>query len=76
MKEKILQMKGLWLVTKEDKTKWVIDLDNMLFDSYDWYKKVGTLESIIEDVDWFMKNSSMRRIEKWINMIIGIKVWL
>jgi len=64
MKEKILQMKGLWLVTKEDKTKWVIDLDNMLFDSYDWYKKVGTLESIIEDVDWFMKNSSMRRIEK------------
>ena len=64
MKSKILELKGMWLVVKEDKTKWVIDLDNMLFDNYNWYKKVGTLESEIEDIDWFMKNSSIRRIEK------------
>ena len=47
MKEKILKVKGKWLITYENKSwngkkhvldKIVIDLDNMMFDDYEWYK--------------------------------------
>lgn len=36
---------GKWIVVLKDSTKWVFDIDNKLFDTYDWYKKMGTLES-------------------------------
>lgn len=64
LKDMILKRKGKWLVTKEDKTKWIIDLDDMMFDNYEWYKATGTLESELTDVSWFMKNSNMRKIKE------------
>jgi hypothetical protein len=55
--------KGKWLVTLPDKSKWVLDLDNMLFDNYKWYKEVGTLESELEDIENFKKGSWKRLIK-------------
>ena len=45
MKEKMLEQKGKWLITYNNKRwngkryvldKMVLDLDNMLFDDYEW----------------------------------------
>ena len=57
IKEMLLKTKGVWVVTLEDKSKWVIDLDNNIFDSYNWYKKEGTLESELNNIDEFLKGS-------------------
>ena len=55
--EMILKSKGMWLVTFPDKTKWVLDLDNNVFDNYEWYKVTGTLESELDSIDRFKKGS-------------------
>lgn len=63
-KEMILKQKGLWLVTLQDKSKWVLDLDNMIFDELNWYQKVGTLESELIDIDSFFKEGSWKKLER------------
>lgn len=63
-KEMILKQKGLWLVTLQDKSKWVLDLDNMIFDELSWYQKVGTLESELYDIDSFFKDGSWKKLER------------
>ena len=62
IKEMIFKSKGLWLVELFDKTKWVLDLDKMEFDSYEWYKAVGTLENELVSIDEFM-SGEWKRIE-------------
>lgn len=57
MKDMILKSKGLWLVKLSDNSKWVLDLDNNMFDNYKWYKVMGTLESELIDIDSFFKGS-------------------
>jgi hypothetical protein len=57
MKDMLLKTKGVWVVTLEDKSKWVIDLDNNMFDSYKWYRAEGTLESELNNIDEFLKGS-------------------
>ena len=63
IKELMLKSGGKWLFTLQDKSKWIIDLDNMLFDNYKWYNKVGTIESDLdmEQFDNFMKQSKTIR---------------
>lgn len=51
IREQMLKQKGKWKVVTKDKAKYVIDLDNMIFDSYDWYKQ-GQLNSEL-DIDIF-----------------------
>ena len=63
-KEKKKKQKGLWLVTLQDKSKWVLDLDNMTFDNYNWYKSCGTIECEIGDLDDFFKNGSWKKLER------------
>lgn len=56
--------KGKWIFTLDDKSKWVLDFDNMVFDNYNWYKKVGTLESELTNIDMFIKKAvSAKKIE-------------
>ena len=63
-KEMMLKQKGMWLVTTSDKSKWVIDLDNMMFDNYKWYKAMGTLESELENLDNLLKgNIQIKKIK-------------
>ena len=57
MKEKLLKSSGVWLVTLEDNSKWVLDLNNMFFDTYKWYKTMGTLETELKVIDDFLKGS-------------------
>lgn len=52
---KLLENKGLWLVTLDDKSKWVLDFDKMLYDNYEWYEATGTLESDLVDYKVFMQ---------------------
>ena len=61
----ILKSKGVWIVTFPDQTKWVIDLDNMMFDNYKWYKAVGTIESDLdnEQLDTFLKSGSWKKLK-------------
>ena len=63
IKELMLKSGGKWLFTLQDKSKCIIDLDNMLFDNYKWYNKVGTIESDLdmEQFDNFMKQSKTIR---------------
>ncbi len=63
-KEMILKQKGLWLVKLQDKSKWVLDLDTMTFDNYKWWKEIGTLESEIEDLDYWFLNASWSKLNK------------
>ena len=53
IREQMLKQKGKWKIVTKDKSKYVIDLDNMIFDSYDWYKQ-GQLNSEL-DIDTFNK---------------------
>ena len=39
---------GKWILTLNDNTKYVLDFDNNTYDSYEWYSKMGTLESNLE----------------------------
>lgn len=73
MKEKMLEQKGKWLITYNNK-KWngksyvldkmVLDLDNMLFDDYDWYKLDDMQgEADINKIDDYLKDAkSIRKI--------------
>ncbi len=73
MKEKMLEQKGKWLITYNNK-KWngksyvldkmVLDLDNMLFDDYDWYKLDDMQgEADINKIDDYLKYAkSIRKI--------------
>ena len=40
----ILKTKGTWKIIYKDNYKIVVDLDNMMFDTLEWYKAVGILE--------------------------------
>lgn len=74
MKEKILEQKGKWLITYNNK-KWngkryvldkmVLDLDNMLFDDYDWYKLCDMQgEADINKIDDYLRDAkSIKKIE-------------
>lgn len=59
--------RGIWLVTLDDNTKWVVDVDNKLMDSYKWYKAVGTLETECNEEDiqkmLFSDSKKIRRIK-------------
>jgi len=63
-KEMILKQKGLWLVKLEDKSQWVLDLDNMMFDNLNWYQVMGTLESELIDIDNFFKKGSWKKYKE------------
>lgn len=59
-KEMILKQKGKWLINHTDNYKVVIDLDNMLYDTYDWYKAYGMVEQELteEIIDELFKNTT------------------
>ena len=57
-----LSMKGIWLLTLNDNSKWVVDFDNNLFDNYKWYKAMGTLESELNWEELKREVKTMRRI--------------
>ena len=61
IKDMMLKFGGKYLFVLQDKSKWVIDLDKMIFDSFEWYDKVGTLESDLsmEILDEFFKKSKV-----------------
>lgn len=55
---------GKWLLTMNDNSKIVIDFDKKLYDSYEWYKAMGTLEyELIDEKELFKMSKSMKRIE-------------
>ena len=64
IKEMILKNKGLWYVVLKDKSKWIIDLDNNMFDNYKWYKEIGTLETDLSDeqLQIFLEDGAWSRI--------------
>lgn len=74
MKEKILERKGKWLITYNNK-KWngkryvldkmVLDLDNMLFDDYEWYKLDEMQgEADINKIDDYLRDAkSIKKIK-------------
>lgn len=61
IKDFMLKSGGKWLFILKDKSKWIIDLDKMIFDSFEWHNKVGTLESDLsmEILDSFLKESKI-----------------
>lgn len=73
LKEQIIKQKGKWLITYKKK-KWsgeryvldkmVLDLDNMLFDDYEWYKLSDMQGDItIDQIDNILKGvKSIKRI--------------
>ena len=64
-KDMILKSGGIWFVQLEDRTKWVIDIDNMMFDNWEWYKSMGTIESEINNIDdWILGNIKIRKISE------------
>lgn len=54
---------GVWLITLRDKSKWVVDMDNKIFDSYKWYKATGTLENEYNDNFKLSEIYSMKKIK-------------
>ena len=74
LKEKILKQKGKWLITYIDKIwngkryvldKMVLDLDNMLYDDYEWYK-VNDMqnEADLNKIDDYLKGArSIKRLK-------------
>ena len=63
-KEMILKQKGKWLVQLEDKSQWVLDLDEMMFDNLEWYQVMGTLESELTDIDKFFKKGNWKKYKR------------
>ena len=67
LKEKILKQKGKWLITYIDKIwngkryvldKMVLDLDNMLYDDYEWYKQNDMQnEADLNKIDDYLKGA-------------------
>ena len=63
--EMIKEQRGIWKITYRDNYKIVIDLDNMMWDEYTWYKATNELENEIVDIDSFLKNIiEYKKIEK------------
>lgn len=58
-----MMKEGKWIITLNDNTKWIVDFNNNLFDSYDWYKKVGTLES---ELNWQELKEQTKYIKRFI----------
>jgi len=56
IKDMIKKQKGKWKIKYTDNYIIVIDLDNMLWDSYRWYRATGTLEAEITNIDELLKN--------------------
>lgn len=54
--------KGKWLITLKDNSKWVLDFDNNLFDSWKWYKTYGTLENELNYEELKKDAKSIRKI--------------
>lgn len=44
IREMVMKRKGKWLINHKDNYKVVIDLDKMVYDTYDWYKTDGCLQ--------------------------------
>lgn len=74
LKEKILKQKGKWLITYIDKIwngkryvldKMVLDLDNMLYDDYEWYKQNDMQnEADLNKIDDYLKGArSIKRLK-------------
>ena len=74
LKEKILKQKGKWLITYIDKIwngkryvldKMVLDLDNMLYDDYEWYKLNDMQnEADLNKIDDYLKGArSIKRLK-------------
>lgn len=63
-KEMILKQKGLWLVQLEDKSQWILDLDEMMFDNLEWYQVMGTLDSELTNIDDFFKKGSWKKYKR------------
>lgn len=74
MKEKMLEQKGKWLITYNNKRwngkryvldKMVLDLDNMLFDDYEWYKLDEMQgEADINKIDDYLRDAkSIKKIK-------------
>lgn len=74
LKDKILKQKGKYLIIYTDKIwngkryvldKMVLDLDNMLYDSYDWYKlNEMQNEASLDKIDDYLKGAiSIRKIK-------------
>lgn len=66
IKEQMLKQKGMWLVITKDKSKYVIDLDNMIFDSYDWYIE-GQLNSTLDDNSFNSIMKCMKSVKRMID---------
>lgn len=58
IKEMMLKQKGIWLITLNDKSKWVVDLDNMMFDNYKWFKIMETTENELTYLDDLIHEAS------------------
>lgn len=58
-----MMKKGKWIITLNDNTKWIVDFDNNLFDNYNWYKKVGTLES---ELNWQELKKQIKYMKRFI----------
>lgn len=74
LKSEILKQKGKWLIIYADKIwngkryvldKMVLDLDNMLYDNYDWYKYNDMQnEASLNKIDDYLKGAiSVRKIK-------------
>lgn len=64
IKDMMLKQKGKWMVKFRDKSKWIIDLTNMSYDSFEWYKATGTLDNEIDDLDkWFKGVIEYKRMD-------------
>ena len=55
--------KGKWIITLNDKSKWVVDFDNNSMDSLEWYKAYGTLENELNYDDLKKDAVSMRKLK-------------
>lgn len=60
IKDLLLKSKGIWLVTLSNGSKWVLNLSEMTFDNYEWYKAMGTTESELTNIDDFIKGNWKR----------------
>ena len=55
IKDCMLKQKGRWILTKKDNWKIIIDLDKEVWDDLKWYKKTGTMDNVIENLDELIK---------------------
>lgn len=61
-----MEITGIVLITLTDNSKWILDLDNNMFDNYKWYKSMGTLESeLTEEIkkDFLKDGKTLKKIK-------------